>query len=220
MKFRYLFLFLVVGLFFAVGVNVNAAGLPYDWIVDGEEVFDSNTSQTATVTKDSNTVTLTLNNYNGNSLKLNCYGTAQDGITFVINLVGDNNITTDGVGIDFDYNGKIVFNGDGKLTINSTKPISYENYSSYLYISPSENVYTDKELSDNSTTNDEIDVTSDQKNDNNTVNKANDKSEDNNNNLVMILAIAFGVYFLISIIVFVMLISKNKKLKNNLGSSN
>ena len=62
MKFRYLFLFLVVGLFFAV--DVNAAGLPYDWIVDGEEVFDSNTSQTATVTKDSNTVTLTLNNYN------------------------------------------------------------------------------------------------------------------------------------------------------------
>ena len=217
MKFRYLFLFLVVGLFFTVGVNVNAAGLPYDWIVDGEEVFDSNTSQTATVTKDSNTVTLTLNNYNGNSLKLNCYGTAQDGITFVINLVGDNNITTDGVGIDFDYNGKIVFNGDGKLTINST--ISYENYSSYLYISPSENIYTDKELSDNSTTNDEIDIISDQKSDNNTVNKANDKSEDNNN-LVMILAIAFGLYFLISIIVFVMLISKNKKLKNNLGSSN
>ena len=216
MKFRYIFLFLVVGLFFAV--DVNAAGLPYDWIVDGEEVFDSNTSQTATVTKDSNTVTLTLNNYNGNSLKLNCYGTAQDGITFVINLVGDNNITTDGVGIDFDYNGKIVFNGDGKLTINSTKPISYENYSSYLYISPSENIYTDKELSDNSTTNDEIDVISDQKSDNNTVNKANDKSEDNNN-LVMILAIAFGLYFLISIIVFVMLISKNKKLKN-LGSSN
>ncbi len=216
MKFRYIFLFLVVGLFFAV--DVNAAGLPYDWIVDGEEVFDSNTSQTATVTKDSNTVTLTLNNYNGNSLKLNCYGTAQDGITFVINLVGDNNITTDGVGIDFDYNGKIVFNGDGKLTINSTKPISYENYSSYLYISPSENIYTDKELSDNSTTNDEIDVISDQKSDNNTVNKANDKSEDNN--LVMILAIAFGVYFLISIIVFIMLMSKNKKLKNNLGSSN
>lgn len=215
MKFRYLFLFLVVGLFFTVGVNVNAAGLPYDWIVDGEEVFDSNTSQTATVTKDSNTVTLTLNNYNGNSLKLNCYGTAQDGITFVINLVGDNNITTDGVGIDFDYNGKIVFNGDGKLTINSTKPISYENYSSYLYISPSENIYTDKELSDNSTTNDEIDVISDQKSDNNTVNKANDKSED-----IMILAIAFGVYFLISIIVFIMLMSKNKKLKNNLGSSN
>ena len=193
MKFRYLFLFLVIGLFFTVGVNVNAAGLPYDWIVDGEEVFDSNTSQTATVTKDSNTVTLTLNNYNGNSLKLNCYGTAQDGITFVINLVGDNNITTDGVGIDFDYNGKIVFNGDGKLTINSTKPISYENYSSYLYISPSENIYTDKELSDNSTTNDEIDVISDQKSDNNTVNKANDKSEDNN--LVMILAIAFGAYY-------------------------
>lgn len=216
MKFRYLFLFLVVGLFFVV--DVNAAGLPYDWIVDGEEVFDSNTSQTATVTKDSNTVTLTLNNYNGNSLKLNCYGTAQDGITFVINLVGDNNITTDGVGIDFDYNGKIVFNGDGKLTINSTKPISYENYSSYLYISPSENIYTDKELSDNSTTNDEIDVISDQKSDNNTVNKANDKSEDNN--LVMILAIAFGAYFLISIIVFIMLMSKNKKLKNNLGSSN
>ena len=216
MKFRYLFLFLVAGLFFVV--DVNAAGLPYDWIVDGEEVFDSNTSQTATVTKDSNTVTLTLNNYNGNSLKLNCYGTAQDGITFVINLVGDNNITTDGVGIDFDYNGKIVFNGDGKLTINSTKPISYENYSSYLYISPSENIYTDKELSDNSTTNDEIDVISDQKSDNNTVNKANDKSEDNN--LVMILAIAFGVYFLISIIVFIMLMSKNKKLKNNLGSSN
>lgn len=216
MKFRYLFLFLVVGLFFVV--DVNAAGLPYDWIVDGEEVFDSNTSQTATVTKDSNTVTLTLNNYNGNSLKLNCYGTAQDGITFVINLVGDNNITTDGVGIDFDYNGKIVFNGDGKLTINSTKPISYENYSSYLYISPSENIYTDKELSDNSTTNDEIDVISDQKSDNNTVNKANDKSEDNN--LVMILAMAFGAYFLISIIVFIMLMSKNKKLKNNLGSSN
>lgn len=214
MKFKRLCLFLmIVGLFFIT--KVNASGLPYDWIIDGEEVFDSNSSKTATIEKDANTVTLTLNNYNGGSLQLNCYGTGQDGLTFIINLVGDNKITTDDVGIDFLYNGKIIFNGDGNLTINSFKPISYENYSSYLYISPSENIYTDKKP----TTNDvDSNVVSD-KNNNSSVEKK-DHNNYSDNNIIIILIIAFSIYLFVSIIIIALLVSKNKKLKNNMNSNN
>lgn len=125
--------------------NVNAASVPYNWIVGGETVNESNANKTATLTKNGTEVLLKLSNYKGGELKLNCYGTGQDGITFIIDLDGDNVITSDGVGIDFNYNGKIKFNGNGKLTINAKTPISYESYKDKMIIEPSKNVYTDKE---------------------------------------------------------------------------
>lgn len=194
-------------------INVNAAGVPYDWIVNKEEVLENNSDGTVSLIKDSPTITLTLNNYNGGSLKLNCYGTGVEGLNFTINLVGDNTITTDEeYGIDFtSYNGKITFIGDGSLTINAKTPISYENFSSNLYISPAKNIYTDQ----HKIVSTDVDGTDLQTKSRTTSNKNRSTKSDSNNNLVMIIGIAFLSYILISVAIFVALVNKNKKLKIN-----
>lgn len=194
-------------------INVNAAGVPYDWIVNKEEVLENNSDGTVSLIKDSTTITLTLNNYNGGSLKLNCYGTGVEGLNFTINLVGNNTITTDEeYGIDFtSYNGKITFIGDGNLTINAKTPISYENFSSNLYISPTENIYTDQHKIV-STDIDGADI----QNRARTISDKNESTKSNfNNNLVTIIGIAFLSYILVSVAIFVALVNKNKKLKIN-----
>lgn len=198
-----------------VTINVKAAGVPYDWIVNGEELFENNSDGTATLTKDATTITLTLNNYNGGSLKLNCYGTAVDGLNFTINLIGNNTITTDEeYGIDFtSYNGKITFVGDGNLTINAKTPISYENFASNLYISPTENIYTDQHKVTSTDT--DIDGADAQKKVRNTSDKSESTTPNSNNKLVTIIGISFLSYILISIAIFIALINKNKKLKIN-----
>ncbi len=194
-------------------INVNAAGVPYDWIVNKEEVLENNSDGTVSLIKDSTTITLTLNNYNGGSLKLNCYGAGVEGLNFTINLVGNNTITTDEeYGIDFtSYNGKITFIGDGNLTINAKTPISYENFSSNLYISPTENIYTDQHKIV-STDIDGADI----QNRARTISDKNESTKSNsNNNLVTIIGIAFLSYILVSVAIFVALVNKNKKLKIN-----
>lgn len=120
-------------------INVNAAQVPYAWSAGGEMIDGS--SSAARVEKDGKIVTLYLNNYSGGKLSLECYGIGQEGMTFNIVLEGTNIITADDVGINFDYDGKINFSGNGTLTINASKPISYENYEKQMYISPSENIY-------------------------------------------------------------------------------
>ena len=194
-------------------INVNAAGIPYDWIVNGEEVIENNSDGTVSLVKDSTNVTLTLNNYNGGSLKLNCYGTSIEGLNFTINLIGNNTITTDDeYGIDFtSYNGKITFVGDGNLTINANSPISYENFSSNLYISPAENIYTDQHpIASTDIDGDNV------KNKAKTISdKGKSKSSNSDNSLVIIIGVAFLSYILVSIAIFVILISNNKKLKMN-----
>ena len=148
--------------------EVKAASVPYNWIVGGETVETTNTNGTATLTKDSTNIVLTLNNYNGGPLELNCYGTGQSGLTFTIHLIGENSIVTEnGTGIIYNYEKNIQFTGDGKLTIQAPQPISYENYTKTLYISPSEQIYTD---TPNETT----------KQDSNTVSDSKDKEEDSN----------------------------------------
>lgn len=194
-------------------INVNAAGIPYDWIVNGEEVIENNSDGTVSLVKDSTNVTLTLNNYNGGSLKLNCYGTSIEGLNFTINLIGNNTITTnDEYGIDFtSYNGKITFVGDGNLTIKANSPISYENFSSSLYISPTENIYTDQhQIASTDIDGDNV------KNKAKTISdKGKSKSSNSDNSLVIIIGVAFLSYILVSIAIFVILISNNKKLKMN-----
>lgn len=194
-------------------INVNAAGIPYDWIVNGEEIFENSSDGTVSLVKDSTTVTLTLNNYNGGSLKLNCYGTSIEGLNFTINLIGNNTITTDDeYGIDFtSYNGKITFIGDGNLTINANSPISYENFSSNLYISPAENIYTDQHQIAST----DIDGDNIQNKAKTISDKGKSKSSNSDNSLVIIMGVAFLSYILVSIAIFVILISKNKKLKTN-----
>lgn len=109
--------------FFSI-TRVNAADA-YIWEIDGERVIrgTSNNSGTASWDVDSNYTggVLTLNNYNGGQLKIDCHGTGS-GNVFAIKLIGDNKINVDkGVGIV--ANEPIVFIGDGKLTINAAVPI-------------------------------------------------------------------------------------------------
>ena len=111
-------------------VNVFASSVPYQWEIGDEKVNggQSNSAGTARVEKDGKKVTLFLNNYNGKELELECYGTGQEGMEFIINLEGENTITSDDTGIDMDEakSTKLKFEGTGKLTINAPKPISNE----------------------------------------------------------------------------------------------
>ena len=104
--------------------NVNAA-YAYSWTIDGEVISrgSSNKSGTAAWAEDSNYDggVLTLNNYNGGQLKIECRGTGL-GHVFAVKLIGNNTITAEnGVGII--ANEPIVFIGDGKLTIKAAVPI-------------------------------------------------------------------------------------------------
>ena len=109
---------------------VSAAEVPYRWSVGGE-YLDSNSphnyDNTAIQTKEDKTVKLTLDNYDGGKIELGCYGTGQEGMTFIIELIGDNKITSNDVGIVYDYSTPIEFIGTGKLTINAPKPESYSD---------------------------------------------------------------------------------------------
>ena len=60
--FVLLFIFVII-----LGTNVYAASLPYDYIIDGKEVSEKLDDGSAIISKDSTSVTLTLNNYNGKS---------------------------------------------------------------------------------------------------------------------------------------------------------
>lgn len=117
-------------------LKVNAASAPYQWIVGGEYLdanSPSNYAGTATQTKENKTVTLTLNNYNGGKLELNCYGTGQEGMEFIIELIGDNTVTSEDVGIQYDYSELITFTGDGTLTVKAPNPLSWDNHVKDLF---------------------------------------------------------------------------------------
>lgn len=213
---------LIFVFFLTYGIQeVDAASVPYRWKSDGQEIGENNTvNGTATVTKDGYIVTLTLNNYNGGPLVEECYGTGVDGITFNIVLIGNNTITnTSGYGITFDYNGKINFLGDGHLTINAQTPINYENYTNYMYISPSENIYTNSRnvVSDEATDDNKVDAVTDENKD-----VKSDEQEDKDDDVTekidytfIVMCVLIG-YVVISMIMFSVLFIKINKLKNNL----
>ena len=119
---KIVFVILIV-LIAGVTLNVNAA-YAYRWTVNGESIGIGNTTKNASWLTDDNYTggVLTLENYNGGQLKIECIGTGLADQVFAIKLVGDNKITVDkGVGIV--ANEKVVFIGDGKLTINAAVPI-------------------------------------------------------------------------------------------------
>ena len=204
-------------------IDVSAASVPYNWIVDGKEVNQVNDSNTAVLLKDGNVVTLKLQNYNGGGIKLNCYGTGQAGITFIIELSGENVITDENVGINFNYGGKIEFKGDGSLKINAPKPISYESYTNSMIIKPSENIYSDKIESINENT--DVVVENDDVKDTDAVvedSTINDKDEmaaetidekieskGGSVNIFLITTIVLGVIALIELVYII--VKKNKK---------
>ena len=209
--FVLLFIFVII-----LGTNVYAASLPYDYIIDGKEVSEKLDDGSAAISKDSTSVTLTLNNYNGGPIKLNCYGSGQSGIKFIINLIGENTISADDIGIDFNYSVKkdenvINFTGDGKLTIVAKAPISYEDYSDKLYIIPSENVHSTTLSND---TSEKVN------NDNTSKDKKTTKEETNKDEIVIkvdktsIILYSFIGYIIISLIVISYLSLKIRKLEN------
>ncbi len=203
-----------------LGTNVYAASLPYDYIIDGKEVSEKLDDETAFISKDSSSVTLTLNNYNGGPIKLNCYGSGQSGIKFNINLIGNNTITADDIGIDFTYSVNkeeniINFTGDGKLTINAKTPISYENYTDKLYIIPSENVHSTTYEEKSSTNNKDDSVVKDTNKDKQTTKETSNKDE-----VVIkidktsIILYSFVGYVIISLLVISYLLLKIRKLES------
>lgn len=205
-------LFVIVCIFLVsiMFTNVNAASVPYNWIVGGETVNESNTSKTATLTKNGTEVLLKLSNYNGGALKLNCYGTGQSGLTFIIDLEGENVINSDDIGIDFNYDGKIKFNGNGKLTINAKTPISYESYKDKMIIEPSKNVYTDKEEvkeNNNNLVSEKEDKLISEKEDK--LISTNDKEKDNS----YIIYIILGSCLFVSLVLNIILVTKVSKKK-------
>lgn len=109
--------------------NVNAA-YAYSWTVNGEMLTmlnNSNKEGTAVWTSDEKYSggVLTLNNYSGGQLKIDCYGTGFNNV-FAVKLVGDNKIDVEnGIGIIANF--PIVFIGNGTLTISAPIPIGTDN---------------------------------------------------------------------------------------------
>lgn len=185
-------------------LNVNATSAPYHWypIKGGESLPTGATEEVS-----DKTVTLKLNNYNGNGLKLECRGTAQEGVKFIIELTGENTITDENTGLDFNYEGKIEFTGEGSLEINAPKPISYESYENYMKIKPSENIYTDQEVTKDTESDAKLISTKDK--------TTKEKKDEDKEYKIMNIAIAavMGLYILISLIFIVVLTSKLAKRK-------
>ena len=192
-----------------ITINVNASCTPWFWTINGKDMTNGNTSTTASLERCStDTITLTLNNYNGEGFALECLGTCPSTYKFIIELKGDNVITDDTTGIDFaNQQGKIEFTGEGTLKINAPKPISYESYANTMIIKPASNVYTDKEeVKEDTKETVEEETTTDVKEDKTTGTSTNDN---------MILYIAFGAYAILTLIIIVILVvaltKKSKK---------
>ena len=195
-------------------MNVFAAVLPYAWTAGGTMVDGSDSS--IRVEKSSDSVTLYLKNYSGGKLNLECYGTAQNEITFNIVLEGENIVNADDIGIDFSYDGKINFSGNGNLTINASKPISYENYEKQMYISPSENIYKQGKDSVQSSSTDSQTTGEIIENDNDdempVEGMVKEPSNYNSNDLIYSI---ICIYIVVSLTLIIFLIIKVKKLQKN-----
>ena len=198
-------------------VNVFAASVPYQWKVGDEKVNggQSNEAGTARVEKDGKKVTLFLNNYNGKELELECYGTGQEGMEFIINLEGENTITSDDTGIDMDEakSTKLKFEGTGKLTINAPKPISNEEGSGtkVIDLSSKEDTTTTGDTSDVSDSIEDTPQLISSKDDDKKLISEKDDDDDDNDWLVR----GLGILVLISVGVITFLVVKlNQKNKN------
>lgn len=127
-KFSFLIVIAFIGLFSLTEVK---AAFAYSWTINGETISrgGANSLGTASWSIDDNYSggVLTLNNYNGGQIKLECFGTGMD-LEFAIKLVGDNTITVDSDSAIV-AGGKLTFIGDGNLTINARTPIT-GNFSS------------------------------------------------------------------------------------------
>lgn len=206
--------------------DVNAA-YAYVWNVGGETLSkgSSNKSGTATWADDTlyNGGVLTLNNYQGGPIKIECKGTAL-GHVFAIKLVGQNKISAkDGIGI---YAGAdIAFIGDGQLVIEAKTPIGGEHHDNVVVIEP-KNCSVNcpncpacpviKEETTNDDNNETITENTDNEVNNEEVSNDNEKEEteknENANNedkmYTTIGVVAACIYFVISIALIIFLSAK------------
>lgn len=203
--------------------SVNAA-FAYSWSVDGESLTLGSTNKAGNVTWGEDKI-LTLNNYNGGQLKIECYGTGL-GYTFPIKLVGDNSITvTDNVGII--ANAPITFIGDGKLTINAPIPIGSGsisnadytltniedvefNESTTVMIYPNNSITSEDNLKQDKVTSssENKETVKDKVTDNNK--KVKDKKIFTNNDLINIIILLYCSISFITIIILIIKLAKNK----------
>ncbi len=216
---------LVVALFLMIPL-VWAASVPYQWLSGDEKinVGQPNAAGTASLEKDGKTVTLSLNNYNGPALVLDCYGTGQDGMKFIITLEGDNVITTDNVGID-SGSSIVEFKGNGTLTINAPKPLSFEDFKERVVVKPAEGIYgeekpvliSDKENPSLIAENENPSlIAEDESNEEATGEMASDEFDSGKevkDNQSIVVPVIFGVLIgvLLAVVVFTLVIKKKKK---------
>ena len=187
----------------AFTLNVNASQAPYKWSTSNGGDLPTGATQSV----EGKVVTLKLNNYNGEGLKLECLGTGQEGMQFIIELTGDNTITDNSIGLnkDLSTSEKFTFKGDGSLIINAPTPISYESYQDSMTIVPSENIYTDNVEAE--TTKSDALITPAKEA------KAEEKEDSDYTVINIAIAAVFGLYVLISLIFIILLISRIPKNK-------
>lgn len=219
--------FSLIFILFLTTINVNATNYPYAWDVGGETIYwnKSNAAGSASWSTDSNYKggILTLNNYNGGGISIDCYGTGVPDMVFAVRLVGDNKITsTDGIGVNGDS--PIVFIGDGSLTVDAPTPIrgSYKlglGGGGMLNINQSQ-VETQNDDTSNASNdiqdNSDTDIITAKVQDDKNNDKNDDIScDDENSEIKKYINLGVSVYIIISLIVIIILLVKNKKLKSN-----
>ena len=144
-------------------------------------------------------------------------------MVFAVRLVGDNKITsTDGIGVNGDS--PIVFIGDGSLTVDAPTPIrgSYKlelGGGGMLNINQSQ-VETQNDDTSNASNdiqdNSDTDIITDEVQDDKNNDKNDDIScDDENSEIKKYINLGVSVYIIISLIVIIILLVKNKKLKSN-----
>ena len=215
---------LVMAVFFMIPF-VWAASVPYQWLSGDEKinVNQPNAAGTASLEKDGKTVTLSLNNYNGPALVLDCYGTGQEGMVFIINLEGENIITADSVGID-SGSSIVDFKGNGTLTITAPKPLSFEEFKERAVVKPAEGIYGEEKpllISDNEDPSliaekeDPSLIAGDESREDTTGEMAADEfdtGKEVKNNQSILVPVIFGVLIgvLLAVVVFTVVIKKKK----------
>ena len=207
---------LIVALFLMIPF-VWAASVPYQWLSGDEKinVGQPNAAGTASLEKDEKTVTLSLNNYNGPALVLDCYGTGQDGMKFIVTLEGDNVITTDNVGID-SGSSIVEFKGNGTLTINAPKPLSFEDFKERAVVKPAEGIYGEEKLVLISENGNPSLIAENERNEEATGEMASDEFDSGKevkDNQSIVVPVIFGVLIgvLLAVVVFTLVIKKKKK---------
>ena len=113
-------------LFIVLGFTVVNAAYAYVWTVNGEHLTRGgdavfNGSAKWIESEEYSGGILVLDNYNGGEIKVECKGTGMNQV-FAVELKGDNVINSENIG--FLTTDKVVFIGDGTLSITAPVPVS------------------------------------------------------------------------------------------------